>query len=508
MNMPCQHITEAAQPSPGAAASDSNLYFFDYRQARQAAVRRRQISTPHPSITALQVCFYDGPPQADALENMVSLPFEQIENRLLDLPYQLPNQIIFPDGTPGAFINEIGRVFEQTLLRIVQRRKMLTAQIRQQLKNQRPGFDRNAPLRILLKSSRLTTVMQHCSSQLARALERQGHEVLLCMEENSMQLLDGYLHIKAQAAFNPHVVFNINALDTKQLHPEVFYFSWWQDPMPTITRGATLPWRERDITLSLTRDFDDYLQRCGCPQVRRQHFCIDKEIFNTAHAVAREDKIVFVGSSYRARLQDNLNENNALREIIAHMENGEPVDEAFLRPLSQRWGLDYHRVYWDLFHYAVRDVTLQWLCREADIPVEVYGRGWQDDPLVRPHFRGELPHGEAVARVYNSARYAFICHPFEINSQRLVEAAACGSLPVVFDCRHIAEAPHWEKYCRFFRTAAQLRDCLRGNESPDPTPIAESFSYDRLADFVTRTVHERLGWRGNPEQKQKGSFAR
>ncbi len=496
MNMPCPHPAEAAQAAHAANASapDGNLYFFDYRQARQAAAQRRQVPTTHPSITALQVCFYDGPPQSDALENMVSLPFEQIEQRLLDLPYQLPNQIIFPDGTPGQFIAEIGRVFEQALLNIVQRRKLLAARIRQQLKNQRPGFDRSAPLRILLKSSRLTTVMQHCSSQLAQALEKQGHEVLLCMEENDMQLLDSYLHLKAQAAFNPHVVFNINSLDTQHLHPDVFYFSWWQDPMPAISCGIALPWRERDITLSLTRNFDDYLRRCSCPEIRRQHFCIDTEVFNTRHDVKRENKIVFVGSSYRARLRENPGERGALRDIVARMEAGEPVDEAFLRPLSRRWGLEYHRVYWDLFHYAVRDVTLQWLCREAPIPVEVYGRGWQDDPQIRPHFRGELPHGEAVARAYNSARYAFICHPFEINSQRLVEAAACGSVPVVFDCRHIAEPPHWDEYCRFFRTAAQLRDCLREGNAPDPTAIARSSSYDQLADFVTRSVHERLGW--------------
>ncbi len=497
MNMPCQHTTEGAQPPRTAdiGKSDSNLYFFDYQQACRAAARRDQIPTIHSSITALQVCFYDGPARADALENMVNLPFEQIENRLLDLPYQLPNQIIFPARTPGNFISEIGRVFEQTLLKIVQQRKRLTTRICQQLKNQRPEFDRNTPLRILLKSSRLTTVMQHCSRQLARALEKQGHEVFLCMEENDMQLLDGYLHVRAQMAFNPHVVFNINALDTQHLHPDVFYFSWWQDPMPAITRSITLPWRERDTTLSLTRNFDDYLQHCGCPKIRRQHFCIDKAIFNTGHDVERANKIVFIGSSYRDRLRKTPCESGALQDMVTRMEAGEPVDEAFLRPLSRRWGVDYQRIYWDLFHYAVRDVTLQWLCREADIAIEVYGRGWQDDPLVRPHFHGELPHGEAVARAYNSARYTLICHPFEINSQRLVEAAACGSIPVVFDCRHIAEPPHWDEYCRFFRTATQLRDCLHGKDDLDPTPIAESFSYEQLADFVTRSVHEQLNWK-------------
>ncbi len=492
-----QSTAAIAQPltPPASTHAESNLYFFDYRQARETALQRHQIATTHPTITALQVCFYDGPPQTDALDNMVNLPFEQIETRLMNLPHQFPSQIIFPVGTPGNFISKISRVIEQSLTNAVKQRGVLTYRIKQDIKNQRPIFDKNKPLRILLKSSRLTTVMQHCSRQLSRALKKLGHDVLLDIEENDMQLFDGYLHIKTQQTFNPHVVFNINTQDTQYLHPDVFYFSWWQDPMPALTRGLPLLWRPRDTTLSLIRDFDQYLKHCACPNIQRQHFCIDEEVFNTGYHVERENKIVFVGSSYRSRLTHSPAEKGALQDIIEHMEAGEPVDETFLRPISQRWGISYHQIYWDLFHYAARDITLQWLCRDADIPIEVYGRGWEDDPIVSPFFRGELPHGEAVAHVYNSARFALISHPFEINSQRLVEAAACGSRPVVFDCRHIAEPPFWDEYCCFFSTAKQLQSCLTNQSDQDPTPLAKTFTYGKLAQFITDTVHGQLNWK-------------
>lgn len=475
--------------------ANGNLYFFDYQQAREIAQQHNRVSTGHATITALQVCFYDGPSQADALNNMVNLPFEQIKSLLLDLPYQPPSKIIFPVDTPNHVIEETYRDFIQSLLGVKQQRAVLMYQLNQKLKRQNPEFDRTSPLRILLQSSRLTTVMQYCSRQLAKALRKLGHEVLLCMEENDMQSFSEYLYLKTQQTFNPHVIFNINHISAPHLAPDVFYFSWWQDPMPAITRGTALPWRERDITLSVSKNFDEYLQHCGCTDIQRQQFCIDDEVFNTNHNIPRENKIVFVGSSYRTRLQNNLSENGVLQDIIKQMEAGEPVGETFLRPLSQRWGVNYHRVYWDLFHYAVRDVTLQWLCRDADIPVEVYGRGWEDDPIVRPYFCGELPHGDAVARVYNSARYALVCHPFEVNSQRLVEAAACGSIPVVFDCRHTAEPPFWDEYCRFFRTADQMQACLHRMDNPDPTGLARSFTYDHLAHFVTDAIHERLNWK-------------
>lgn len=497
--MQCQERVEVAKQQPiimsTPPSTNGNLYFFDYQQAREAALQRNRITTIHPTITALQVCFYDGPAQTDALDNMVNLPFEQLDTLLLDLPYQSPSNLIFPPGTSSSFMEETRQLFMQSVRKIKQQQTVLTYQIKQKLKKQKPDFERDEPLRILLQANRLTTVMQYCSRQLTKALHKLGHEVLLCVEENDMQVLNDYQHLKAQQAFNPHVIFNINGLSQQHLHPDVFYFSWWQDPMPAITRGSTLPWRERDITLSLTRSFDEYLQRSGCTNVQRQHFCIDDKVFNTDYNIPRENKIVFIGSSYRARLKNDPSENGALQDIIQQMESGEPIDETFLRPLSKRWGLDYHRVYWDLFHYAARDVTLQWLCRDADIPVEVYGRGWEHDPIVQPYFCGELPHGDAVAKVYNSARYALVSHPFEVNSQRLVEAAACGSVPVVFDCRHIAEPPFWDEYCCFFRTAEQLRACLNLESDRDPTPLAQSFTYDHLAHFVIDTIHERLNWK-------------
>jgi len=495
--MPSQSAAENVQPPLGTAGTEpaeGNLYFFDYKQAYQAAMTRRQVPTQHPTITSLQVCFYDGPAREDALDNMVNLPFEEVATKLVDLPYQLPTGIIFPIGTPANFIDEISRVFEKSLIQVKEQRSMLVERIKKELTRRAPEFDHDKPLRILVRASRLTTVMQHCSKQLATAMKNLGHEVLLDIEENDMQLLDEYLHLKNYREFNPHVVFNINALSTEHLHPDVFHFSWWQDPMPCIVSGKALPWRSRDIVLSLTRDFDNYLRNCKCPAVKRQHFCIDEDIFNSEYPVPRENKIVFIGSSYRDRLTHSLAEKGALEEIVRRLEGGDPINESFLRPLAEQWNINYHHLYWDLFHYAARDITLQWLCRESTIPVEVYGRGWEGDPVVQPHYRGELPHGKPVAEMYNSARFALITHPFEINSQRLVEAAACGAQPVIFDCRHTAEAPHWDQYCRFFRTAKQLSECLTDRRNIDPRPVAEQFTYKTLAKYVTETVYQKLNW--------------
>lgn len=117
------------------------------------------------------------------------------------------------------------------------------------------------------------------------------------------------------------------------------------------------------------------------------------------------------------------------------------------------------------------------------LPVDVYGRYWDQDAEVLPYYRGELQHGEAVADVYRAARYALVCHPFEINSQRLAEVAACGCIPVVYDCRDVAEPPFWDDYCLFFKTAEELQNILRQCLQPAKPPegLAEQFTYRAAA---------------------------
>lgn len=474
------------------AAVDS--YFFDPQLALNAAVRHARIATAHPTIDGLQICYYDGPLVKDAPVNMINVPFEQFSKYFGQTRNRFPKEVVFPDNTPPELVAALGRTFQQALSSIVSDRDQRLRELQAVSAQQRPIFSRDEPLRVLLPSSRLTTVMQHSSKNIAMAFNELGHDAKVIMEAGDMEQLDRLIHLQERYRFNPHVLFYINGYNPLHSHEEVFHFSWWQDMTPALTNGTIKSHRERDYTFSLAPVFDHALNRAGISDPLRQRFCIDSNIFRPLCEIRRENKVVFIGSSYASRLTGSRAEQKAISHLQAMLEHGYPVTDVDIDALSNTTGLGRDTVYWDIYHYVVRDLTVRWLCQASPIPVEIYGRGWETDPVVAPFFKGELPHGEEIAEVYNNAAYTLVSHPFEVNSQRLVEAAACGCVPIVYDCRHVAEPPHWERYCLFFCTRADLGKLLSSSHAINPTPIAQDYTYTALAQRVVDIVHRHLGW--------------
>ena len=182
-------------------------------------------------------------------------------------------------------------------------------------------------------------------------------------------------------------------------------------------------------------------------------------------------------------------------KLVAILEEmfvaGEPLTDAKLEQMAAHSGVSERGIFWYAWHYVIRDMSARWLCELADelgMTVEVYGRGWERDPLVSPFFKGTLPHGPAVAKVYNTALYSLVPHPFDLQSQRLTETAACGSIPIVYDCRYRAEKPHWDENCLWYRTKADLRACLLAPSPPmDVRIISQGGSY---GDFVQQILSD------------------
>lgn len=60
----------------------------------------------------------------------------------------------------------------------------------------------------------------------------------------------------------------------------------------------------------------------------------------------------------------------------------------------------------------------------------------------------------------------------------------------MYDCRKVADAPHWDEQCLFFKTEQALC-ALFEQEQPllDPTPIAEGKCYRA---FATRLIQQHL----------------
>lgn len=484
-------ILDAVRAARVRTRTPVDSYFLDAEQARAAAREQNRVQLEHPTIDGLQICYYDGEPGPNAPANCIPVPADQLIDFLTTTRLRPPQRIVLPPHAAPADVQAATRMFGQILEAATDARERATATLCEHAYAHRPLWMAGRPLRFWLPTTRLTTVMQYASRNLAKSLRALGHEVHVSCEANDMERVSPYHFARDYLCFGPDAVIAVNAGRPAYMHPDVIHIGWWQDPMPQITGGTPLPWQARDLVYSISHELDKHLDNCAAPTVQRQHFCIDTELFAVDPSTRRDDKIVFVGSSYAGFLDGSDAERGALAELREWLEAGRSFDTEQLRALAVRHGLTFDHVFWNLFHYTVRDITLEWLCRVSPIPVEVYGRGWQTNRTVVPFFKGELAHGRSVAAVYNRARYGLVTHPFEINSQRLAEVAACGAIPVVFDCRNQRNAPHWERHCNFFKRCDDLRDAVQRRPEAAPTAIVASYSYAAFARRIVNDV-ERL----------------
>ena len=476
-----------------------DAYFLDNRVAYQTAVQQNRVFLNHPTKTGLQVCYYDGELVTNGPENLIHVPAEHLYDYLSNCRTRIPSRIVFPAATSETDFQAGALAFQDLITQVKLNRANMVDEFKQAAINAEPAFDSNGTFRLFFLTDHRTQVLQYACKNLAKALEKLGHDTFISIEQNDMELMDSAWHLNAFLDFKPNVVISINHSNNTWQHQDVFCISWWQDAMPEITKHQPIDWRERDIVLSATASLDEHLHACGAKQVLREHFCINPDIFHTNYTVERANKVVFVGSSYSVsfvnRCRSAANPQQWLRvaqQLIQYLNNGELITEEILQALAKAHQVDYHSIYWYIFPYAVREASIEWICENSPIPVEVYGRHWADNEKVAPYYKGELPHGEAVAEVYNSAKYAIISHPFDVNSQRLAEAAACGCIPVVYDCRHFAEPPHWDDECLFFSSREQLHAQLDQKPKSNPVKIGETFTYDGLAKRVVDLLNQAL----------------
>ncbi|WP_152428971.1 glycosyltransferase family protein [Methylomonas sp. MK1] len=496
-NMPSDVIDEVMQYRSQYRVPDYvhfDTYFIDPLQALNAAKQRNRVACDHPTIDGLQVCYYRGELPSHGFENLIHLELPDLQDFFIRSRMRFPENLEIPEELDEDVKAELKQDIAAVRSAVERQRRILLQQLLNKAKTLKPRLVGNKPPRIFIPTSRLTTVMQYSSRGVAKAFADLGWDVLLYVQDNEMEGSNMVDMLEKYISFDPHACFYVNSLNNSFMHDDIVNLVWWQDLMPQLKNRQPLKWRARDFNLSISPLFDRYLEQCGASKVERLHFVIDDEIFHGDQQTARTDKIVFVGSSYLPVIDpENSQHKLALAALLAVMEQGGRFDEATVTQIAAASSLSYEFVFWKLLHYVIRDHAVKWLCAAqgcAGLPVDVYGRYWDQDAEVAAYYRGELQHGVAVADVYRSARYALVCHPFEINSQRLAEVAACGCIPLVYDCRDVAEPPHWDEYCLFFKTAEELQNILRQRLQPAKPPegLARQFTYKaavrRLIDLT------------------------
>ncbi len=428
-----------------------DIYFLNAQKALEVASQLNRSEDGY----RLQVCYYEGEKLETNLVNLVHLPIENLVDGLANGIYNLPTVINFDGLELSASVRyQIESHFNLSIHQAKILREQKNYLYAQNFKNAKLDF--KEPLRFYLMGHVQTRVMRHVAKNIADKLDEMGFSVYFELFYG----IEDHQCIKNLSLFNPHVCVSINHLNNEHLNQEVYNMIWFQDPMDILYNKSEIQLRERDYIFSLVPMIDERLEAKNVP-FERQGFCVNQTIYHQNTSITREKKIVFIGSSYAGTLKNTENEKEAVKKLQAMFVKGETFTQETISALSNDYALDAGHVESRLIPYVARDFSLLELCKmQTKYRIEIYGWGWDKYEQLKPFYKGILAYGQEIADVYSSATYAFAPHQQYTLQQRTFEASACGTIPIVYDCRDISQEESYEDALCYFKSLKDLENIL------------------------------------------------
>ncbi len=416
----------------------------------------------------------DGPIQREHYRWFVGPQWEtQLHEALLTDQY-LP--------TPSEVVTQSlrGDQIKQHLTQITRTRQATHSQARQQVmayyQSVTPqqlvsllGPDPPRPPRVLVLTSRFTTVLQHASRDAMDAFKQMGWETKLVIEPTAYHRVT-YIALQHEVlTFEPDLVFVIDHLRHEQqgvFPPQLPFVCWIQDHLPALTaQSAGRRITPRDFVLTAVAGF--YHQRYGYPL--RQ--CIDvprltRIAIKPTRWVSDGDDLVYVSNASRqpSQIADELvsgcqasPELHRLiraccdrlmsiydggrwvatpRELFALVKEAEADQQVPLEREGARRQLVL-KLFHPLNDALYRQQALQWaaqIASELGLSLALYGQGWDDHPLFSAHARGRVAYGLRLEQLTRSVKINLQLEPYLcVSHQRLLDGLTAGGFYLVRD---------------------------------------------------------------------------
>ncbi len=466
---------------------EPDTYFLNSQEALRVASRHHRSSDQDQE--RLQVCYYNGDKIDSDLTNLIHLPMKSLVEDLAQGELRIPAEINF-DGLDLSQdqVNDIANNLVTAINQAQAYRNELHNVYATRLKEIKLDF--SEPLRFYLIANECTTVMQYVSKSITNTLRKKGYEVLL-------QIYDGrqdYNSLKQKFEFNPHVCINVNFLQNEYTSEDVFNFTWFQDPMPFLIDETEVQLKKRDFVFSLFKPLDKLLSKKKIP-FQRQSFCLNDEVFKLDRSIKREKKIVFIGSSYLGFVPtDDPAMDLAVKQMVSLFHSGVSFTEQKIDEIAEEFKVDKGYLTTRIIPFIIRDIGLLDLCQiKSKYKIEIYGWGWEKYDVLKPYYKGTLKYGEDIAKVYNSATFAFAPHQSYIIQQRVLESTACGAIPIVYDCRNLTDEPAYSEALIYFKTYEDIEKALtKKPPKKDFKRLLKDNSYDTFVDKILATVKENI----------------
>lgn len=323
--------------------------------------------------------------------------------------------------------------------------------------------------RVLLITTRFSTVLQYSTKDAAQAFGQLGWEAAIVIEPSDWQRCSGLYIRKMLAEFKPDFVFQIDHLRHEHgdlFPPKLPFACWIQDHLPNLCNaeaGANVT--QRDFVLSGLGSL--FVQQHGYP--RRQIVDLpqlSRVPMRPTEWISDGDDLVYVSNwstpapEIVKELSIKFGNPPALRDliertcsrIIDRYTNGQAVhtqydvrliltecEKAAGVAISSEPAKDQvvNALFDRLNNTLYRHQSLEWaadIARTAGLQLALYGRGWENHPTLSSYARGPVTAGEALERLTRQSKINLQLEPYACFSHaRLLSGLFAGGFFVIRD---------------------------------------------------------------------------
>jgi hypothetical protein len=336
--------------------------------------------------------------------------------------------------------------------------------------------------RMIVLTSRFTTVLQYSSRDVADAFEKLGWQIRIIIEPTPTHRVTFQSMLRDLHDFKPDMVFVIDHLRYQiedLFPPNLPYVCWIQDVLPNLTSttaGESIGLRD----FVLTSNRPTYRDTHGYPD--RQ--CIDlAKLSRPPHLPAswasNGDDLVYVSNASRtgeqwadkivAGMQDDPRVSQLIRtccdRILQVYRAGGSIDASYqvLKIVEQvEHDLDMHLVdptvrfsiVMKLVHplndALYRQQALGWaanVTQRLGLTLAIYGNGWADHPTLAPYARGPVAYGNDLEELTRASKINLRLEPYtSLGHQRMIDGLLAGGF---FLHRHFRPETELQHLCDF-----------------------------------------------------------
>ncbi|HEX3359344.1 MAG TPA: glycosyltransferase [Tepidisphaeraceae bacterium] len=313
--------------------------------------------------------------------------------------------------------------------------------------------------RVLVITTRFSSVLQYSSRDTAEAFEKLGWDVHLLIEPSAAHGMNRIAMRQALAEFKPDVAFQIDHLRCE--HNDLFpknlpSVCWVQDHLPNLMNaaaGASITLRDFILTNSGHR----YQKEYGYPSRQMLHMTKATKVPAMRATVERDKDIVFVSNA--GRLPELLVEDALLRtpgeaeklmlravakklidiyarggcvetmpdleKLVCEVEREEKRIINFGDARKQLIGVLWHPLNDALY----RQQSLTWVAEavgKLGLNLELYGNHWEKHPRFSSYAKGYVQYGVELEELTRRSKISLHIAPFSWLHQRVMDGYVAG----------------------------------------------------------------------------------